>query len=80
MSTPRVMRDCSPEPETARIFSPSPRLTSLRLDKLAVERLLTDVPPDRILLPVPEEVNEGVFLAYEASERISLYTAEFETL
>ena len=63
MRTPRVMRDCKADPETARIFSPSPRLTSLRLDRSAVERLLTDVPPERILLPVTDEVNEGVFLA-----------------
>lgn len=63
MSTPRVMRDCNAEPETARIFSPSLRWTSLRFERSVVERLLAEVPPERILLPVAEEVNDGVFLA-----------------
>ena len=32
-------------------------------DKSVVERLLIDVPPERMELPVAEELREGVFFA-----------------
>jgi hypothetical protein len=50
--------------ETARIFSRSPRFTSFKFVRFAsVERELRDVPPERILLPAPEEEREGVLFA-----------------